>query len=87
MYYQALTNHPSCVFVFFSTAHLVIGAGGKELYEEDDTNRKESEAQGMKLKYYGEEFGFGYFSVSKSALTVQFIGENNNVLYEHTKYK
>ena len=72
---------------FFSTDHLVIGAGGKELYEEDDTNRKESEAQGMKLKYYGEEFGFGYFSVSKSALTVQFIGENNNVLYEYTKYK
>lgn len=46
-----------------------------------------NEKRGMKLKYFGEEFGFGYFSVDKSSLNVQYISENGNVLYEYTRFK
>ena len=71
----------------FGIDHLVIGAGGADLYRENNEYVEMNEKLGMKLKYFGEEFGFGYFSVDKSSLTVQYIGENGNVLYEYSKFK
>ena len=66
---------------------MVVGAGGKDLYGEDADHVKRNEEEGMKLKKFVREFGFGYFEISKSKLTCQFVDEHGQLQYEYSRNK
>ena len=61
------------------------GAGGKRAYEKSDEHVAENEAMGMNLEYFTEHYGFTFFSVSKTDITVSFVGADGNVIYQYTR--
>ena len=63
------------------------GAGGKRAYEKSDEHVAENEAMGMNLEYFTEHYGFTFFSVSKTDITVSFVGADGIVIYQYTRNK
>ena len=61
------------------------GAGGKRAYEKSDEHVAENEAMGMNLEYFTEHYGFTFFSVSKTDITVSFVGADGTVIYQYTR--
>ena len=47
----------------------------------------ENEAMGMNLEYFTEHYGFTFFSVSKTDITVSFIGADGTVMYQYIRNK
>ena len=47
----------------------------------------ENEAMGMELNYFTEQYGFSYFSVSKTEITVKFVTADGATMYQYTRNK
>ena len=41
----------------------------------------------MNLEYFTEHYGFTFFSVSKTDITVSFIGADGTVMYQYIRNK
>jgi len=67
--------------------HIVTGAGGQNAYGKSDSHVAENEAKGMNLEYFTQHYGFTFFSVSKTEMTVSFVGADGTVIYQFTRYK
>ena len=63
------------------------GAGGKRAYGKSEEHVAENEAMGMNLEYFTEHYGFTFFSVSKTDITVSFIGADGTVMYQYIRNK
>merc|ERR1719365_177653 len=65
--------------------HIVTGAGGQNAYGKSDSHVAENEAMGMNLDYFTNHYGFTFFSVSKTEITVSFVGADGRVVYQYTR--
>ena len=61
------------------------GAGGQNAYGKTDEYVAENEALGMNLDFFTKHYGFTFFSVSKTEITVSFVGVDGSVLYQYTR--
>ena len=64
---------------------LYSGAGGKRAYGKSDELVAENEAMGMKLEFFTDNYGFTFFSVSKTNITVSFVGADGTPVYQYTR--
>ena len=63
------------------------GAGGAHAYSKNEEHVDENEAMGMELNYFTEQYGFSYFSVSKTEITVKFVTADGATIYQYTRNK
>ena len=63
------------------------GAGGESEYKKYDHNVRKNEAMGMELEYFNHHYGFSYFSISKTDITVKFVNADGITIYQYTRNK
>ena len=63
------------------------GAGGQNAYEKNEEHVDENEAMGMELQYFTQQYGFSYFSVSNTDITVKFVTADGATIYQYTQNK
>jgi hypothetical protein len=67
--------------------HIITGAGGESEYKKSDHNVRKNEAMGMDLEYFNHHYGFSYFSISNTDITVKFVSADGNTIYQYTRNK
>jgi len=67
--------------------HIVTGAGGHSEYHQMPHNVAENEALGMDLEFFDRHYGFSYFSVSNTEISVKFVNADGMTIHQYTRTK
>ena len=71
----------------FRNLSFLTGAGGESEYHKHDHNVRKNEAMGMDLEYFNAHYGFSFFSISNTDITVKFVSADGNTIYQYTRNK
>ena len=63
------------------------GAGGHSEYHQMPHNVAENEGLGMDLEFFDHHYGFSYYSVSNSEISVKFVNADGMTIHQYTRTK